>query len=100
MGGNSKIIIQIESLEVEDLRTLMRNVFRDEIQNLKHELNTGNPKKQEQLLTKKELCELLNISETTAWSWQKSGKIKCHSIGGRRYYKLSELENSLKLKGN
>lgn len=97
MEGN-KVVVQIENLGVDDLRTLIKSVFRDEVKTLRDELNVGTPKKQEQLLTKKELCELLNISETTAWSWQKSGKIKCHSIGGRRYYKLSEVENSLKVK--
>lgn len=56
------------------------------------------PEKESDLLISKEVCELLNISQTTRWRWEKEGKIKSCGIGGKRYYKKSELLESLILK--
>lgn len=55
------------------------------------------------LLTAKEACELLQIHKSTLWQWTKKGKIKIYGIGGRRYYKRSQIINDLILlnkKGN
>lgn len=48
-----------------------------------------------QILTRKETAELLSISLPTLHSWTMSGKIKAYGIGGRVYYKLEEVEQSL-----
>lgn len=48
-----------------------------------------------ELLTPKETAEFLRISLPTLWRWQKKGKIKCFGIAGSRYYKRSELLESL-----
>lgn len=37
--------------------------------------------------------ELLQISVGTLHTWTKKGKLKVYGIGGRRYYKLSEILN-------
>lgn len=47
------------------------------------------------LLTPKETADFLRISLPTLWRWQKKGKIKCYGIAGSRYYKRSELLESL-----
>lgn len=47
------------------------------------------------LLTPKETADLLRISLPTLWRWQKKGKVKCYGIAGTRYYKRSEVVESL-----
>ena len=47
------------------------------------------------LLTPKETAQLLRISLPTLWRWQKKGKVKCYGIAGTRYYKRSEIVESL-----
>lgn len=47
------------------------------------------------LLTPKETAKLLRISLPTLWRWQKQGKVKCYGIAGSRYYKRSEVVESL-----
>jgi len=47
------------------------------------------------LLTPKETADLLRISIPTLWRWQKKGKLKCYGIAGTRYYKRSEVVESL-----
>lgn len=48
------------------------------------------------LLTTKEVCELLQVNSSTIWRWQKSGKLIPYGIGGRTYYKLSEVQEAIK----
>lgn len=61
---------------------------------LKGELTTqqNNP---DDLLTPKEASDLLRCSITTLWRYEKAGKVKSLSMGGKRYYKRSELMKSL-----
>lgn len=49
----------------------------------------------EDLLTREEACNFLKIDSSTLWRWTKENKIKLYGIGSRRYYKKSELINSL-----
>jgi len=50
----------------------------------------------DELLTSKEASDVLRCSITTLWRYEKKGKIKGHTIGGKRLYKRSELLKSLK----
>lgn len=53
---------------------------------------------QEKLLAPKEVCKLFqpNISLVTLDSWADKGLLTKHYIGGRTYYKYSEVINSVK----
>jgi len=48
-----------------------------------------------ELLTRAEVANLLNISIATLWNWEKQGILKKYGIGGRVYYKKSEILESL-----
>lgn len=49
-----------------------------------------------EILTRLDVLNLLQISVGTLQTWTKCGKLKAYGIGGRRFYKLSEiLSNSL-----
>lgn len=54
----------------------------------------------EELLTRTETCEYLKIDPSTLWHWTNKNKVKAYGIGNRRYYKRSELLESLKLLRN
>ncbi|SHH94646.1 DNA binding domain-containing protein, excisionase family [Chryseobacterium oranimense] len=45
------------------------------------------------LLTRKEVCELLDISESTLNRWTKDGRLVTHNKGNRVYYKRSDVED-------
>ncbi|QBK77379.1 helix-turn-helix domain-containing protein [Myroides odoratimimus] len=49
----------------------------------------------EELLTRSEAMQFLKITTATLWRYEKKGKITSHGIGGKRYFKKSELEQSL-----
>lgn len=51
----------------------------------------------EELLTREQACEFLQIDPSTLWKWQNLGKVTAYGISGnRRYYKRSELMEALK----
>ena len=50
---------------------------------------------QDELLTRTEAMQFLKITTATLWRYEKKGKITSHGIGGKRYFKKSELEQSL-----
>lgn len=47
------------------------------------------------ILTKKETAKLLNVDLSTLWNWQQKGILKPFGIGGRVYYKFSDIEKAL-----
>ncbi|UGU17713.1 helix-turn-helix domain-containing protein [Sinomicrobium kalidii] len=48
------------------------------------------------LIEKKEIRGKI-ASSSTLWKWEKEGKIRSYGIGGKRYYKRSELMEALTL---
>ena len=54
-----------------------------------------------EVLTREEVCKLLNVSLVTLSTWTKTGKIKAHRIGNRVYYKKLNIEEAMKeIKGS
>ena len=49
----------------------------------------------EQYLTREEVSELLKISLSTIHNWKKIGILHPYQIGGRVYFKLSDIECSM-----
>lgn len=47
-------------------------------------------------LTSKEVQQILSVSPTTLYNWEKKGKLLPNRIGHRVYYSKNEIEKSLK----
>ena len=81
-------VIQLVQIDPEELvgliQTSVKSLFNDFVKGLR----TNNP---EELLTPNQVCELLQIDNSTLWRWAAKGKVKPYGIGKRRYYKKSEL---------
>ncbi|MBS1744000.1 MAG: helix-turn-helix domain-containing protein [Bacteroidetes bacterium] len=56
------------------------------------------PPKEKEIMSRKEVKELLQISYPTLNTWTKQGKIKAYKQGGKVYFKRSEIINSLEAK--
>lgn len=87
--------ILLESLTVEQLQQLVGTSIKNGIEDLQKELHTKT--NSEELLTREEACQFLKIDSSTLWAWTNKGKVKAYGIGARRYYKRSELMESLTL---
>ncbi len=79
----------------EQLVELINNGVKSQLNEFRKELNTQTAN--EELLTRKQTCEFLQIDSSTLWHWTNKGKVKAYSIAGKRYYKRSEIMNSLTL---
>ena len=77
--------ILLSPIPIADLMAQMRVIVRDE---LKQQQVADLAEK---LLTAKEAADLLRVSTVTLWQWQKDGRIIKHAMGGRTYFKYSEI---------
>jgi len=89
-GSPEQIILS--QISLADIYNRIRTIVREEIVVEKiHDL-------QEKMLSPSETCKLFNpkISLVTLDSWAGKGLLIKHYIGGRTYYKYSQVLNSLK----
>lgn len=78
----------------EQLAELIDAKIKFRLDELKSELQSKDAN--DELLTREEACEFLQINPSTLWHWQNRGKVKAYGISGnRRYYKRSELIEAL-----
>jgi hypothetical protein len=87
--------VLIETLSVDQLDQLIGKSVKNGIIELHHEFQSKH--QSEELLTREEACEFLKIDSSTLWAWTNKKKVKAYGIGARRYYKRSELLESLTL---
>lgn len=80
--------ILLQNVSPEQFKELMTNVFKTQLEDFKKELNTHNP---DELLTREQTCDFLQIDSSTLWHWTNKGKVVAYGIGNRRYYKKAEL---------
>jgi len=88
--------IILNGVSTEQLVNLIDERTQKALEKLKNELNSQ--KANDDLLTRKEACEFLKINSSTLYHWNNKGKVTAYGIGNRRYYKRSELLESLILK--
>jgi len=85
--------IILQGVSPEQLVNLISENVRSQLLDLIKQLQFN--KSNDELLTRKQVCELLQIDSSTLWAWTKKGKVTCYGIANRRYYKRSELMASL-----
>ena len=83
--------LQIQNLEVNELQELIETSVKNVL-----EQNASKQEPKTELLTRKEVGELLQISLVTLTEWIKQGKIPALRIGTLVRFKKDEVLNSLK----
>ena len=81
--------IILQGTTPEKLVDLISENVKSQIEALKKELS--NQQSNEELLTRDQACQFLQINSSTLWAWTNKGKVKAYGISNRRYYKRSEL---------
>ena len=82
----------IEEFPAEELFQSFTEV-KEQIKKLEELI--GNKGVNDELLTRTQACKFLQIDSSTLWHWTNKGKVKAYGIANRRYYKRSELMESL-----
>jgi hypothetical protein len=79
-GANVSVTLKLEDL---------REIFKEMVSSIKPKA-TDQPS--EEFLSRKEVLNILKIDSSTLWSWEKTGYIKSYPFGGRKRYKLVDVE--------
>ena len=87
--------ILLKELSIEQLQLLIGSSVKNGITEFQKELQTKDTS--EELLSREQTCKFLHIDSSTLWAWSKNGKINCYGIGARRYFRKSEIMQSLTL---
>ncbi len=80
--------ILLQNVSPEALTELIKQGVKSQLEDFKKTLNIQNP---DELLTREQTCEMLQIDSSTLWHWTNKGKVTAYGIGNRRYYKKAEL---------
>lgn len=79
-GANVSVTVKLDDL---------KQIFREVDDGLKPMKQEPPP---EEFLSRKEVLALLKIDSSTLWSWEKTGYIKSYPFGGRKRYRLADVE--------
>jgi len=85
--------ILLQNVSPESLTELIKEGVKSQLDDFVKELQVHNP---DELLTREQTCEFLQIDSSTLWHWTNKGKVTAYGIGNRRYYKKAELLENLK----
>lgn len=83
--------IQFISVNPNELAELISENVKVQIQNLARDLSELNAPQQKEIVSRKEVAEMFEISFVTLHEWQKNGILTAYKIQGRSFFKRSEL---------
>ena len=81
--------ILLENLSTEQLTDLIGNVFDTKFKDFQKSQSTQ--AENEDLMTRQQVLELLQINASTLWHWQNKGRVTVYKFANKCYYKRSEL---------
>jgi Helix-turn-helix domain len=84
--------IQLLQITPQQLQQLIVDGIKNELNKLKEHFQ---PKAPEELLTREETAQKLKINLSTLHNWTKSRTLTSYGIGGRVYYRNSEIEQAM-----
>jgi DNA-binding NtrC family response regulator len=85
--------ILLQNVSPETLTELIKEGVKSQLDDFKKELLNQTAK--EDLLSREQVLELLQINSSTLWHWQNKGKIQVYKFANKCYYKRSELMSCL-----
>lgn len=85
-------MVQLITLSVEDLQSIIKNAVGEVLQNSQPQQKEND---EESYLTRQQVAKKLHLSLTTLDTYTKEGLLIGYSIGHRVLYKKSEINSSL-----
>lgn len=85
--------ILLKNLSTDQLTDLIGNVFDTKLKAFQEIQNTKT--ENDDLMTRDQVLELLQINASTLWHWQNKGRITVYKFANKCYYKRSELMTTI-----
>lgn len=76
------------SISIKDLIAANRHLIQETREELERDLSRS---RKEVFLTKDKVMEMLDVSSSTLWRWQKVGYLVPVSVGGSNRFRLSDI---------
>ena len=86
-------LILLEKLTKEELLSNLRSIVREELEEFKD--NLPELVNDDDLLTRKEVADLLQIDLSTIHNWTRKGRLKSYGIGSRVYFRRRDIDEAL-----
>lgn len=87
MKESSQIQLNTEQLQTEILKKLKAELL---------ELSKNfQPKEPKEYLTRQDVAELFQVNISTVSNWKNDGVINAYGMGGRVYYRRSEIDKAM-----
>jgi hypothetical protein len=83
--------IQLIQVTPNELANLISENVKVQIQNLANGLSNQNKPQQKEVVSRKEVAEMFDVSLVTVHDWINNDILKPYKIGGRTFFKRSEL---------
>jgi hypothetical protein len=78
-----------------DQDTFVQKIANEFFKVFQADQNTIQDKPEDDLITPKEACEILKCSLVSLWRYEKKGRVKPYGIVGKKYFKRSEILQSI-----
>ena len=88
--------ILLQNVSPEQFTEMIKTVLAEQMKQFKIDLNNKDDK--DELLTRDQVLELLQVNSSTLWHWTNKGKINVYKFANKCYYKRSEIMQSITLK--
>ena len=85
--------MKVQLLTLDQLQEVLNKRDQKLIDSIKDKFSGS--QEPEELLTRDEACQFLKINSSTLWTWTNKGIVTAYGISNRRYYKRSELLQTL-----
>jgi len=85
--------ILLQNVSPEQLTDLIGNLFDAKFKDFQKTQSTKT--ENDDLMTREQVLELLQINASTLWHWQNKGRITVYKFANKCYYKRSELMETI-----
>lgn len=85
--------ILLQNVSPESLTELITNIFKTQFDAFKSDFQ--NQSANDDLLSREQVLELLQINPSTLWHWQNKRKIIAYKFANKCYYKRSEIMETI-----
>lgn len=85
--------ILLQNVSPEQFTELLTNVLKSQLEDFKKQLQTQSAN--DDLLSREQVLELLQINGSTLWHWTNKGKITVYKFANKCYYKRSEIMETI-----
>ena len=88
--------ILLQNVNADQFKDIITTVIKQQLTEFKQQLNAKADS--DELLSREQVLELLQINASTLWHWQNKGRINVYKFASKCYYKKSEIMSSVTLK--